>query len=288
MYQVIKSYRDNAELRKSFNELAKKTFGLNFEDWYQNGFWGDNYNPYSVVIDGKVVANVSVNKTDMLFDGEVKHFLQLGTVMTDEDYRNQGLSRRIMDEIEADYAAKVDGVYLFGNDSVLEFYPRFGFMKGEEYLYSKNVSLVGELRIERVMMNNAQSWQELIGAMDRNIFRGKMDMLHNNELIMFYVSKFMQENVYYHQASDTYVIAEVEENRLFIHNIFSSSLTKLDDVIALFGKEIKEVTLGFTPLEAEEYTVESYHEEDCTFFVKGDIVQVMKAGKLRIPSLSHA
>ena len=59
--QIIKKYRDKEELRKSFNELAKKTFGLNFEDWYQNGFWGDNYNPYSIVMDGRIVANVSVN-----------------------------------------------------------------------------------------------------------------------------------------------------------------------------------------------------------------------------------
>ena len=37
MYQVIKNYKDNAKLRASFNHLAEKTFGLNFENWYQNG-----------------------------------------------------------------------------------------------------------------------------------------------------------------------------------------------------------------------------------------------------------
>ncbi len=288
MYQVIKNYRDDEALRHSFNELAGKTFGLDFEDWYQNGFWGDNYNPYSIVIDGKVVANVSVNKTDMLIDGEIKHFLQLGTVMTDEAYRNQGLSRRIMEEIDKDYAGKVDGIYLFGSDSVVEFYPRFGFVKGEEYLYSKKVSLTGELQMEQVIMNNPVVWQQLIAAMNRSIFHGKMDMVHNNELIMFYVSKFMQENVYYHKASDTYVIAEIEEDSLLIHNVFSSTLTNLDDVIALFGQDIKEVALGFTPLNVEGYTIENYHEEDCNFFVKGAVFDMMEREKLRIPSLSHA
>jgi len=61
-YEIRKNYRDNEGLRKSFNELANQTFGINFENWYQNGFWKDNYNPYSVVVDGEVVANVSVNK----------------------------------------------------------------------------------------------------------------------------------------------------------------------------------------------------------------------------------
>ena len=38
------NYRDNEALRNSFNELAGKIFGgLNFENWYRNGFWKDNY-----------------------------------------------------------------------------------------------------------------------------------------------------------------------------------------------------------------------------------------------------
>ena len=39
---VIKNYKDNDALRKSFNELAMKTFDISFEDWYQNGYWGEN------------------------------------------------------------------------------------------------------------------------------------------------------------------------------------------------------------------------------------------------------
>ena len=46
-HEVIKNYRNNDALRRSFNRLAGDTFGLDFEDWYQNGYWGENYNPYS-------------------------------------------------------------------------------------------------------------------------------------------------------------------------------------------------------------------------------------------------
>ena len=38
--------RDNEQIRRSFNELAQKTFGLSFEQWYQNGYWGDSYIPH--------------------------------------------------------------------------------------------------------------------------------------------------------------------------------------------------------------------------------------------------
>lgn len=288
MFEIVKNYRDNEALRHSFNELAGKTFGLNFEDWYQNGFWTDNYNPYSVVIDGRVVANVSVNRTDMEINGEVKHFLQLGTVMTEESYRNQGLSRKIMEQIEADFDGKVDGYYLFGNDSVLDFYSRFGFRKAKEYQYSKKVSNTGTAQVKKAIMKNPESWKQLESVMNRNVFRGRFDMVNNNELIMFYVTKFMQENVFYHEATNTYVIAEEEEGSLFIHNVFSATLKSLDEVIALFGEEIKEVTLGFVPMETEGYTVTKYHEEDCTFFIRGEALNAVELDKLRIPTLSHA
>ena len=104
--EIINDYRDDAVLRRSFNELAGKTFGLDFEDWYQNGFWKNAYNPYSVVENGQVVANVSVNVTDLLFDGSIKRFLQLGTVMTEETHRHQGCIRAIMERIDADYRSR--------------------------------------------------------------------------------------------------------------------------------------------------------------------------------------
>ena len=53
---VLHGYRDSASLRQSFNRLAGVVFGLDFEPWYQNGFWGDAYDPYSLVVEGQVVS----------------------------------------------------------------------------------------------------------------------------------------------------------------------------------------------------------------------------------------
>ena len=54
---------------------------------------------------------------------------QLGTVMTDPDFRGRGLAGRLMREV---LSRLPEDVYLFANDSVLDFYPRFGFRKGTE------------------------------------------------------------------------------------------------------------------------------------------------------------
>lgn len=288
MDEIVKNYRNNAALRHSFNELAEKTFGLNFEDWYQNGFWGDNYNPYSIVIDGKVAANVSVNKTNMLFGGTVKHLLQLGTVMTDEAYRNQGLIRKIMERIEYDYGGKADGYYLFANDSVLDFYPKFGFRKATEYEYSGEVYNTGECQLEQILMNCPGRWRQLETAMERSIFRGGFDMIGNRELILFYVTKFMQDKVFYHKPTDTWVIAGTDGGNLYLHNVFSGTLTELAEVIRLFGRDIRHITLGFVPADRENYKITELREEDCTLFVKGAAPDMPERERLRIPSLAHA
>lgn len=314
--QIVKNYRDNTPLRNSFNELAKKTFGLDFEDWYQNGYWGEKYNPYSVVLDGKIVANVSVNRTDFLWNGVKKHFIQLGTVMTDASYRKRGLIRRIMHEVETDYGERVDGMYLFANDSVLDFYPKFGFREAKEFQYHKKLTDLadasgegivqssavqnGVLRSNMVQSNMVQGnmvqvpmrdravWESLEKAIRSSVPYGNPEMVENPELLMFYVTKFMQENVYYDKNNDTYVIAEAEEGKLFLHNIFSRQQRSIDEVIKAFGRDIQEATLGFTPIESNGFTVSELKEEDTTLFIKGRGFAEFEECRVMIPTLAHA
>ena len=234
-----------------------------------------------------MVANVSVNKTDMVIGGERKRIYQLGTVMTGESYRNRGLIRAIMAEVERDIR-DADGVYLFANDSVVEFYPKFGFRKGAEYVYTKAVDQSGKNRMVNVPMAYAADWAMLSRAMEGNTFHGSCDMAGNPGLIFFYVSQFMQECVFYCKRLDTYVIAEQEGESLLIHKVFSREKVTLDEVIHAFGGGILEVTLGFAPADCTGFVKQVLHEDDCTFFVKGSVFEEFEAKQLRIPSLSHA
>lgn len=286
-YKIIKNYRDNEQLRNRFNKLAEETFGLNFEDWYQNKYWGDNYNPYSIVHNGEIIANVSVNKTNFLWNGKEVHFIQLGTVMTKEGYRNQGFIRMIMQEIEKD-CKDSDAMYLFANDSVLQFYPKFGFRPAKEYQYAKQISTTKQGTMVQVPMCGKKQWEMLKLAMEENTFFQSFDMIDNPELFLFYVTKFMQENVYYHEETNTYVIAEVEGEELFIHAVFSHAEITLNQVIESFGSDIKKVALGFAPKDKEEYVMEERKEEDCTFFVKGELFERFEEEKLMVPTLAHA
>ena len=311
---ICKKIREDKALRDSFNALAEQTFGLNFEDWYQNGYWKDNYIPYCALCDGEVVANVSVNPMEFVFDGEKRKVIQLGTVMTRPEYRMQGLSRRLMEEIEKAFG-DADGAFLFGNDSVTEFYPKFGFVASEE---TQHVGTPADVKKEQdcgasersrqkaaavlVPMACKTDWDKLAQAVEKSACQGRLHMWHNAELLLFYVSKFMQECVYWVEREQAWVIAEPEENTLMVHEVISEKRADLNEIISAFGGGFDRVVLGFTPECAPEGAFEGKSgsslkpfvwqqvprkEEDCTLFVKGRAFENFAEKKVMFPTLSH-
>lgn len=284
--QIVKDYRDNKVLRNSFNKLVKKVFDLDFEGWYRNGFWNENYIPYSVVIDGKVVANVSVNRCDMNYNGSVLKLIQLGTVMTNPDYRGKGYARILMEKIMKEYEDRTDGMFLYANDSVLAFYPKFGFYEKVEYQYSKPVQNTTENVSKKVPMDTPDDWAKMVKVMKSKAQCGNMTMCQNEDLFMFYLSQFMRECVYYIESLDTYVIAEIEGDTLMIHAIFGEA--SVDEVIASFGSAIRRAALFFTPTDRTGYEETVVDEEDTTFFVKGKAFETIGDDKFMFQAIAHA
>lgn len=285
--KIIKNYRQTPVLRAGFNRLARQTFGLDFEGWYQNGFWTDCYEPYSVVENGEIVANVSVNRIGLQIGDTVYNTIQLGTVMTAEAYRKRGYIRAILEEIDQDIAGN-DGVFLFANDEVLSFYPKFGFTQCQEYRYTRRVNQSGACTVKQVPMDGPEAWSRLRRAIEENVFRTGCVMVGNPGLIFFYASQFMRDCVYYDPGLDAWAIAEVEDGHLLLHEVYSSRPVELDAVVAAFGADIKQVTLGFSPADPTGFTCQAFREEDTTFFVKGALWDSFSKKRLRIPTLAHA
>ena len=79
-YRLVKQVRGNEVLRKSFMELAMKTFSLNFRRWCEDGYWTERYIPYVLADGDRVIANVSVNRMDMLWRGQAKQYKRFYTI----------------------------------------------------------------------------------------------------------------------------------------------------------------------------------------------------------------
>ncbi len=286
MYQVVNDYRNQDALRASFNALAQRTFGIEFENWYQRGFWTDRYDPWSVVEDGKVIANVSVNRMDLQFCGRQWRLIQLGTVMTDSNYRNRGLIRLLMEKIEGEFA-DADGMFLFANDSVLDFYPKFGFRKASEYVSSKPLLAAGACRMVRVDPDDVQ-WGKLCKAMEESCFSCGCSMKNNPGLPFFYLLADPENAVYYCAELDAWAIARTEGKTLQLLDIYAKELVSIDAVASAFGGDFDRLELGFAPANPSGWECGVLQEENSTFFVKGTVFDQFIRNKLRIPVLGRA
>jgi predicted GNAT family N-acyltransferase len=289
-YVFVKDYKDNAPLRQSFNQLTQKTYGFDFEQWYQAGYWGSVYIPYSLVVGEKVVANVSVNVMEYMVLGEKKRYIQLGTVMTASEYRNQGLARYIIERIIEQWNNHCESIYLFANDRVLDFYPKFGFTVANEYQYSKAINNNNEhIVAEKLDMSLEANRERLVQKINHSITISKLSMVDNTGLVMFYCISFMKDMVYYLKDQDCIAIAEIKQDTLYLQDIFSSSELDLDEVIkSLTNKDVKKVVLGFAPNNIDGYCINLLNEEDSTLFMIGDKQQMFETHKLMFPVLSHA
>lgn len=289
-YAFIKEFKDNVLLRNSYNALTKKTYGFDFEKWYQGGYWGSSYKPYSMMNGKNIVANVSASIMDCLVLGKSKKLVQIGTVMTDPAYRNQGLSRYLIEKVIGEWNGRCDMIFLFANDSVLNFYPKFGFEAVSEYQYFKEIKVHNDvIAAEKIDMSIDYNRKLVAERAAHSIPVSKLSVLKNAGLVMFYCTTYIRNKVYYLKEQDVIAIAEYNGDTLYLYDIFSMAKIDLDDVIkSLTNKNVKKVVLGFTPYDINGYHETLLQEEDTTLFVMKDKADLFKNNKLMFPVLSHA
>jgi GNAT superfamily N-acetyltransferase len=289
-YIFINDYKDNDILRNSFNNLTRNTYGFDFEDWYQKGYWQDKYMPYSIADGDIIVANVSVNIMDFFVMGESKRYIQLGTVMTNESYRNLGFSRILIQRILDEWENKCDLIYLFANDSVINFYPKFGFLPNNQYQCSKKISKKSySFKARKLDMLNIIDREFLYYKVNETLPFANITMKNNPSLVMFYCISFMAESVYYIEAYDAIVIADFEEDILYLQDIFSTKDIDVDKIIdSIINVNTKRVVFGFTPCNVDSIEVNLLKEEDTTLFIRSSKENPFSDNKLMFPILSHA
>jgi predicted N-acetyltransferase YhbS len=295
-YKYVTKYKDNDLLRAALNQLTRETFGFDFESWYQNGYWKeDMYMPYSLMDGDRMVANVSANRMEFEIDGQIKHYIQIGTVMTAKEYRNLGLGRNLMEKVIATYEDKCDGIYLFANDSVLSYYPKFGFQVSKEYIYKKHIHKE-EIREKSSQNRNSGGFVKIDNPSNedrKRFFEYVTEAVPNDGMTMrnvglmgFYIHDM--EEVYYSKSLDTYVVATVENRTLNLGCVITKRKVELNEILDSFVEDVDTVILDFVPSDKKGFNVEELKEEDCTLFYIGEDLQRIERERLHFPSLSHA
>lgn len=285
----LKGYQQDEQKRAAFNHLAVKTFALSFEEWYQSGYWQDKYIPYTLFDGEQAIANVSVNIMNFNILGQHQRTIQIGTVMTDEAYRNQGLSRKLMEKVFEDWKTECHLIYLFANSTVWNFYPKFGLKSVTEYQYQRSITSTPHTHFVRLDMDNKENREKLHDYAKNSVPLSKISMQENADLVLFYGITVYKNNVFYLPELDAIAVAEIKGRQLHLLDVFSKKEQKIDDVIhALSDETIDTVHLGFVPKECASYEIISINEKDEMLFVETDKSALFDENKLMFPLLSHA
>ncbi len=285
--QIVKDYKHDNRLRAQLNDLARETFGLDIEPWYQAGFWDERYVPYSVFEDDRIAANVSLNRVTAVYDGKPHAAAMIGTVMTAKSYRGRGYARLLMDTVLQDCKQDAAFVYLFANDTVLDFYPKFGFVRTEEKQCVVSLDgrpqqgvAVGEpprqLRVTR-----PDDLAVLLRLLETGIPAPKRLLVPTiRALVLFYCMSMYQQSAFYYPGRDLLV---------FYHDgvlldYYSGAPMSLAEVCRLIAPEKRELPLGFTPIWEDELVCRYCVYDDNLFTTNPAPV----ASGAMFPSLSRA
>lgn len=295
-YKYCNNIKDDDVLRESFNELTRMTFGFDFTNWYDRGHWGNKYIPHVLLDHNKVISNVSANIMRFNVNGQIKKYIQLGTVMTHPEYRGKGLNKYLMNKVLESFSSEVDGIYLFGNDSVLDYYPRFGFTTINEYEYYSNLNMKKsdvKYLLEKVDLSDLNQ-RKLLYDMILNCsqkewsLNDSMNMYDNLGLYHFWVDMEFSDDIYYLPEIEAYVIACIEQGQLQLIQIIGNRKVDIDKLSLSFDTDIKTIKFGFTPADREQYNFKIHREDDTTLFILGNDLLDIEREKLMFPIISHA
>lgn len=289
--KLIINYMLDDNLRHKLNDLTQKTFGFDFEAWVTNGYFEGDYIPFSYMDNDKIISNASANIMNFNQNGVVKNYIQIGTVMTDEAHRKQGLARKLIEHILKEYQDKCDGVYLYGDLDALDFYRKVGFKEGLQYRYTleTKVESANKESFVKVSQDDAELKARYMDTIRNGVGNSSFDQINRYGLCMFYTADM--DNVYYSAELDCFVVMEKWEDTLILQNIFSKNRIAIEDVLSHINEEYKELRLGFTPHKEDINLFEATAfdgEEDYRLFYIGDDLNSIKEDKLYFPQLSHA
>lgn len=282
-----KRIREDAALRAGFFSLAESVFGISFRDWYDGGNWTNRYIPYAFTENGRVVSNVSVNLMDFFFRGIRRRYVQLGTVMTEPGYRGKGLSRMLVEEVLREYRDRCDAVYLFANDTVLDFYPKLGFLRAEECRLSVPVTPEkGSCR--ELNLSETADRALLLSCYQRSNPYSAFSMVENPELLLFHCSGDFRGCVFYFDEWDVAAVVQQERETLICYDVYGRGKHPLQRLLAMSaGLGVQRAILGFTPKETENMTQIPIPRDENLFLLAGK-ENLFLENRPMFPLLSHA
>jgi len=275
------------DIRDGYFQLANSIYGLKFDQWYNAGYWDNKFIPYALYDAETAVSGVAVCINELTWQNQDKCYVQISTVMTLPEYRGKGLSRWLMDYVLHEWEGMCDAVYLLANDSVVDYYPKFGFAEFTEYDFTVPIKKIkGDCK--KLNITDAEDLDKIIKKYRiSNPYTALK--VKNLSQFMFHCLHFLSDSIYYIEQFDAVAVAEHDGNKLICYDIFAESDGQLHEILGVLSNEKTEIAyLGFTPKSSINCTIKESQEENNHLFVLSGKENIFKDNKVIFPLLSRA
>ena len=246
------------------NPLVREIFDFDFDFWFRRGFWTEKYESCSLAGEGRMIAHVGVARQKVRVGGKTFLALQLGAVACIPEERGNGHVRRLIDNILRRYSGTP--VFLYANDSVLEFYPKFGFRPVEEQLPVVKTVIDNDIAPVRCAPEELRE----LAMKRRRPASDLFDVLDGGEIRCFHLFGEYADKLY-RLTPELAVAAEQEGETLKLYELFTERPVHWPKVHKLLPfRGIRRVEFGFSP---DRFGVEFEWEtpkKSANLFVRGD------------------
>lgn len=275
------THRSPANLHVALDDLLTETFGFTLAGWRDRGHWTADYTCWALVEEGRALANAGVYRMEMRVSGEQQAWMQIGAVATRKARRGEGLSRRILEEILARHPHTP--FFLFANDTVVDYYPRFGFRRLPDHqprlALGKVYSLdsrpdssepPGKLMAMRKLAADDPALARYLNG--RAVFSNRLDCANAAPVNWFHLLGEYADCIYEIPALDALIVARQNGERLSLVDIVALRPLAFADLLPCLGcAGVREIRFGFNPdgLGVDYEMVETEEEDATPIFGRG-------------------
>ena len=239
----IRQNQSDPEFESLFNDLMTEVFGFSFAPWHRLGLWGPGYECRGLIEDGRLMANVSISKMDLLVGGRPFRVHQFGAVAVRESCRGRGLAARLINEALADYPGVP--AFLFANEEVLDFYPRFGFQRIYEHRPVLETVIDNDIPARPAAVGDP----ELAAALGRRArFSSVLDCVGSDSIRLFHLLLNYQDAALTLPGGPLVTAVRLDRETLLLADVAAPgpvSFADLKKVLPFSG--IRRVEFGFCP-----------------------------------------
>ncbi len=280
------SHRDWHE---AYFRFVERIFpGIDFRRWYARGGWTSAYQAHVLCSGSELVANVGVSRLELLVSGQPRRGAELGAVGVLPEWRGHGLQRSLMADVMGHLQSDVDLVFLFANDRVLEFYPRFGFRRVPQSAYGVEHAIVPSSkrlpRLDFELLSN----RELLARLSANAQHstGRFGARDYGSILLWYASNDFQNDFFYIPKEDALVVAQQQDDILALQDVIAAHPFDLAAILPqIVSEPVRRIEFGFTPERIWPSALPLRACQGSTLFVYGDVT--LPSEPFLFPVLAH-